>query len=63
MIVVEVDGKVVGWASLSAWNKRAAYANSVEASVYVREDEQRAASAGRCWWPSLIADDCSAITC
>jgi L-amino acid N-acyltransferase len=39
--VAEVSGEVLGWASLSPWNKRAAYARSVEASVYVRADCQR----------------------
>jgi L-amino acid N-acyltransferase len=29
-------GKIVGWASLSAWKERAAYDRTVEASVYVR---------------------------
>jgi phosphinothricin acetyltransferase len=41
VLVAEVDGEVVGWGSLSPWNKRAAYARSVEASVYVRSDHQR----------------------
>jgi L-amino acid N-acyltransferase YncA len=34
--VAERAGEVVGWASLSAWKSRCAYARSVEASVYVR---------------------------
>ncbi len=41
VVVAEADGEVVGWASLSAWNKRCAYAASVEASVYIRSDNQR----------------------
>jgi len=36
--VAETDGEVVGWGSLSTWNKREAYATTVEASVYVRDD-------------------------
>jgi phosphinothricin acetyltransferase len=39
--VAESAGEVVGWASLSAWKSRAAYARSVEASVYIRHDKQR----------------------
>jgi phosphinothricin acetyltransferase len=39
--VAEADGEVIGWASLSPWNPRCAYANSVEASVYLRHDCHR----------------------
>lgn len=39
--VAERAGEVVGWASLSAWNPRGAYARSVEASVYIRHDVHR----------------------
>jgi phosphinothricin acetyltransferase len=39
--VAELAGEVIGWGSLSIWNKRAAYASTVEASVYVRADVQR----------------------
>jgi phosphinothricin acetyltransferase len=39
--VAEVGGEVVGWAALSAWKSRCAYARSVEASVYVRHDLHR----------------------
>jgi phosphinothricin acetyltransferase len=39
--VAEVAGEIVGWASLSPWKERAAYARSVEASVYVRADWTR----------------------
>ena len=34
-------GRGVGWAALSAWKSRCAYARSVEASVYVRHDLHR----------------------
>jgi phosphinothricin acetyltransferase len=33
VIVAEIGSEVVGWASLSKWNARCAYARSVEASV------------------------------
>jgi phosphinothricin acetyltransferase len=31
------DNKIVGWASMSAWSDRLAYADTAEASIYVRE--------------------------
>lgn len=37
VLVAEADGEVVGWASLSTWSDRCAYAASVEASAYVDE--------------------------
>jgi phosphinothricin acetyltransferase len=37
----ELAGQVVGWATLSAWKSRCAYARSVEASVYVRDGLHR----------------------
>jgi L-amino acid N-acyltransferase len=33
--VAEMDGKVVGWASLSRWSDRCAYADTAETSFYV----------------------------
>lgn len=41
-ITVALDGEeIVGWASLSVWNPRQAYARTVENSVYVHPDRQR----------------------
>lgn len=37
VLVAEMDGAVVGWASLSSWSDRCAYAASVEASTYIDE--------------------------
>jgi len=37
VIVAEEGGRVVGWASLSPWSDRCAYARSAEVSVYVDE--------------------------
>jgi phosphinothricin acetyltransferase len=37
-IVAQEAGRVVGWAGLSAWSARPAYARTAENSVYVRED-------------------------
>ena len=39
--VVEVEGKVVGWGSLSPFHRRAAYQNSVENSIYIHHEHRR----------------------
>ena len=36
VMVVELDGTVVGWASLSRWSERSAYDDTAETSFYVR---------------------------
>lgn len=41
VVVAEIAGEVIGWASLSPWKGRCAYRFSVEASVYVRHDCHR----------------------
>jgi len=41
-LVAEVDGRVVGWASLSRWSSRRAYERTVEASIYVAAETRRA---------------------
>lgn len=41
-IVAVRDGEVVGWGTLSRWNSRCAYRQTVENSVYVRHDVHRA---------------------
>ena len=40
VIVGEVGGVVVGWASLSAWSDRCAYARAAEESVYIHKDHR-----------------------
>lgn len=40
VVVAEVDGDVVGWASLSSWSQRCAYARAAEVSVYVHRDHR-----------------------
>jgi len=37
LLVVTVDGDVVGWGTLSPWSPRGGYARTVEASVFVRQ--------------------------
>jgi L-amino acid N-acyltransferase YncA len=41
VIVVEHDGSIAGWASLSAFRPRQAYRQTAEVGVYVRHDLQR----------------------
>lgn len=38
VIVGEINGEVVGWASLSRWSDRCAYDSTAEVSVYVHKD-------------------------
>jgi len=40
VLVAELDGQVCGFASLSPWRDRPAYATTVEDSVYVHRDHQ-----------------------
>jgi phosphinothricin acetyltransferase len=40
-VAVDGGGRVVGWGSLSAFRERAAYARTVENSVYVHRDAHR----------------------
>jgi len=46
VLVAEQDGTIVGWASLSGWSDRCAYADTAEASLYVRK-EYRGEGVGR----------------
>ena len=41
VIVAEADGRVVGWASLSAFHPRSAYRRTVENSLYVHHEYHR----------------------
>jgi L-amino acid N-acyltransferase YncA len=38
ILVALTDGTVCGWASLSKWSTRSAYANTAEISVYVKHE-------------------------
>jgi len=38
ILVLEADGRVVGWASLSKWSDRCGYSGTSEISVYVKEE-------------------------
>jgi phosphinothricin acetyltransferase len=41
ILVAEEGGEVLGWASLSPWSDRGAYARTVEGSLFVRRDYRR----------------------
>lgn len=41
VVVVESDGRVVGWGSLSKFHPREGYAPTAEASVYIAADHHR----------------------
>ncbi len=53
VVVAEVGGEVVGFASLSPYRDRAAYRTTVEDSVYVRSD-QRGNGVGRALLAELV---------
>jgi len=38
ILVAELDGAVVGWASLSEWSDRCAYTDTAEISVYIKQE-------------------------
>lgn len=40
VLVAEVEGQVVGWASLSKWSDRLAYADTAEISLYVHSTQR-----------------------
>lgn len=46
ILVAEIDGRVVGWASLNVWNRRGAYKDTAETSFYVKA-EHRGQGVGR----------------
>ncbi|MCX6003822.1 MAG: GNAT family N-acetyltransferase [Chloroflexi bacterium] len=37
ILVAEINGRVVGWASLSQWSNRCAYSNTAEISLYIKD--------------------------
>ena len=53
MWVAELDGKVHGFASLTAWSDREAYRDAAESSVYVRESH-RGRGLGRTLMQTLL---------
>lgn len=55
ILVAEVNGQVVGWASLSKWSDRLAYADTAEISLYV-QSSQRGQGIGKCLVEALVAE-------
>ena len=53
VLAAELDGKVVGWASLSRWSERPGYDETAEVSVYVGEDH-RGKGMGRALLEALV---------
>lgn len=53
VLVAELRGEVVGWASLSPWSDRRAYDGTAEVSFYVRSDH-RGRGIGRILLTSLV---------
>ncbi|MFH1689649.1 MAG: N-acetyltransferase family protein [Candidatus Eisenbacteria bacterium] len=41
ILVAESDSEIVGWASLTPWSERGAYARTVEGSLFVRATHRR----------------------
>ena len=54
IVVAEQDGTVIGWASLSPWSDRCAYARAAEVSVYVHHG-RRGQGVGRALLTELVA--------
>jgi L-amino acid N-acyltransferase len=55
VIVAQSGDGVDGWASLSPWSERAAYARTVEVSVYVAQESRRR-GVGRRLLEALVAE-------
>jgi phosphinothricin acetyltransferase len=55
VLVAELDGAVVGWASLTQWSDRAAYNDTAETSFYVHSTN-RGHGIGRRLQEALIAE-------
>lgn len=53
ILVAEEDGKILGWASLSPWSQRGAYARTVEGSLFVSAAE-RGRGVGKALQDALI---------
>ncbi len=53
-LVAEIDGRVVGWASVSTYRPRECYRGIGEFSIYVHEDA-RGRGVGRALLPELVA--------
>jgi L-amino acid N-acyltransferase YncA len=55
LLVAELDGTVIGWASLSEWSPRRGYANTAEVSFYVKQ-EFRGRGTGRMLLDAIVRE-------
>ena len=55
VLVVEQDGLVVGWASLSKWSEKRAYSETTEGSLYVKK-EYRGQGIGKRLLESIVQE-------
>ena len=55
IVVAQLDNAVVGWASLSEWSDRRAYADTAEISLYVKE-ESRGRGIGRRLMETVVVE-------
>ena len=53
-LVAEQNGRVVGWAALSAWSDRCAYAETAEISLYI-DEAHRSRGIGHALTDAIIA--------
>jgi L-amino acid N-acyltransferase len=63
VLVAEVAGTVVGWASLSPWSDRKAYDRTAEVSFYVRSDHRGQGIGGRLLRANVQAADALGYHC
>jgi phosphinothricin acetyltransferase len=55
VITAELQGEVIGWASLSPWSDRPAYSKTAEISIYVKK-ENRSSGIGKKLMEKLLDD-------
>jgi len=55
LAVAEIEGTVIGWASLSRWSDRCAYTDTAEISLYVKQ-EHRGRGVGRRLMEAIVAE-------
>lgn len=59
ILVAEIEGEVIGWASLSKWSDRLAYSETAEISLYVHSS-RRGQGIGRQLTAAIVAEGAKA---